>query len=173
LQDSEDEFARLFAKHQRLLFGHLVTLLGNTSDAEEVLQETCVVLLRERAKFRPGSNFVSWALVIAHNQVHRFRRSQKRQRQIFSSGMVDSLASECEERCHELDARRDALSHCIDQLAASDRELVDAAYAGEESLKDVAERLGRPSNTVYKALHRVRRALLECVQRNLRAKERP
>ena len=39
-----DEFARLFAQHDRWLFSYLVTLLGSPAHAEEVFQEVCVVL---------------------------------------------------------------------------------------------------------------------------------
>ena len=35
---SQDEFARLFSKHQRLLYAYLVTLLNDPASAEEVLQ---------------------------------------------------------------------------------------------------------------------------------------
>jgi DNA-directed RNA polymerase specialized sigma24 family protein len=36
---------------------------------------------------------------------------------------------------------------------------------------EIAERLGRPVNTVYKALQRIRNSLLDCVDRTLRAQE--
>ena len=35
------------------------------------------------------------------------------------------------------------------------------------TFKSVAQTLGRPVNTVYKALNRIRKALYECIERTL------
>jgi RNA polymerase sigma-70 factor (ECF subfamily) len=59
-----DAFARLFAQHDRWLFAYLVSLLGNSADAEEVFQEVCVVLWREYETFELGTEFVKWVCVI-------------------------------------------------------------------------------------------------------------
>ena len=63
-----DAFARLFAAHDRWLFAYLVTLLSDPMHAEEVFQEVCVILWREHEKFQLGTDLLSGASVIAHNQ---------------------------------------------------------------------------------------------------------
>ncbi len=78
--ERRDAFARLFAQHDRWLFAYLVSLLSSSAHAEEVFQEVCVVLWREYETFQLGTDFVKWVSVIAHNQVHRFRRQQRRGR---------------------------------------------------------------------------------------------
>ena len=100
LTDAErrDAFARLFAQHDRWLFAYLVSLLGSAAHAEEVFQEVCVVLWRECETFQLGTDFVKWVSVIAHNQVHRFRRQQKRVGPQLSDLAVDMLAEDAVER---------------------------------------------------------------------------
>jgi RNA polymerase sigma-70 factor, ECF subfamily len=170
LTDSErrDAFARLFAQHDRWLFAYLVSLLGSSAHAEEVFQEVCVVLWREYETFQLGTDFVKWVSVIAHNQVHRFRRQQRRVGPQLSDAAVDLLAQDAVERAGLLESRRDALRTCLEKLPNKDRQLVQHCYSDSRvTFKGVAQILGRPVNTVYKALNRIRKSLYECIERTL------
>ncbi len=161
-------FARLFAQHDRWLFAYLVSLLGNAAHAEEVFQEVCVVLWREYESFRLGTDFVRWVSVIAHNQVHRFRRQQRRVGPQLSDATVDLLAQDAVDRVDLLESRRDALHNCLEKLPAGDRQLVRHCYGDSRvSFKAAADELGRPANSVYKAMNRIRRALYNCIERTL------
>jgi RNA polymerase sigma-70 factor (ECF subfamily) len=171
--EQRDAFARLFAQHDRWLFGYLVSLLGNRSDAEEVFQEVCVVLWRECTTFQIGTNFVKWASVIAHNQVRKFRRSQRRHGPQLSDDLIDVLAAEAVEQVDKLELRRAALNGCLQKLGEPDRNLIRNCYSDvRSSIKTSAQRLGRPLNTVYKALNRIRKSLYECIERTLAAESR-
>jgi RNA polymerase sigma-70 factor (ECF subfamily) len=166
--ERRDAFARLFAQHDRWLFAYLVSLLGNSAHAEEVFQEVCVVLWREYETFQLGTDFVKWVSVIAHNQVHRFRREVRRVGPQLSDAAVDLLADDAVERAGLLESRRDALRNCLEKLSSKDQQLVQHCYSDSRvSFKRVAATLGRPVNTVYKALNRVRKALYECIERTL------
>jgi len=163
-----DAFARLFAQHDRWLFAYLVSLLGSSAHAEEVFQEVCVVLWRECGTFELGTDFVKWVSVIAHNQVHRFRRQQRRVGPQLSDAAVELLSRDAVQRVDLLESRRDALRHCLDKLPDNDRQLIRQCYAdSRQSFRAVAQLLGRPENTVYKALNRIRRALHQCIDRTL------
>jgi RNA polymerase sigma-70 factor (ECF subfamily) len=163
-----DAFARLFAKHDRWLYSYLVTLLGSTAQAEEVFQEVCVVLWRENETFQMGTDFVKWVAVIAHNQVRKFRRQNKQVGFQVNEVAFDLLAAEAVERADLFDYRRDALRRCLTKLSLSDRSLVQQCYADDKvNLKATAQKLGRPENTVYKAMNRIRRVLFECINRTL------
>lgn len=163
-----DAFARLFAKHDRWLFAYLVTLLSSPVDAEEVFQEISVVIWRNYEQFELGTDFVKWASVIAHNQVRKFRRQGRRHGFQLSDAALDLVAQETTRRADLLDFRRDALRYCIEQLSANDKQLVQMCYSEESTnFKSVAQQTGRPVNTVYKALNRIRRVLHECIDRKI------
>ncbi|MCA9230456.1 MAG: sigma-70 family RNA polymerase sigma factor [Planctomycetales bacterium] len=165
-----DAFARLFAKHDRWLFSYLVTLLGSPAHAEEVFQEVCVVLWREHEKFELGTDFVKWVAVIAHNQVRKFRRQHKRGSYQLSDEACELVAAAAIERANLFDYRRDALRQCLGKLPEEDRRLVQLCYDDSTmSIKATANRMGRPVNTVYKTLNRIRRVLHECIDRTLTA----
>jgi RNA polymerase sigma-70 factor, ECF subfamily len=166
--ERRDAFARLFAQHDRWLFAYLVSLLGSAAHAEEVFQEVCVVLWREHETFELGTNFVSWVSVIAHNQVHRYRRQQRRVGPQLSDVAVDLLAQDAVDRADLLESRRDALGRCLEKLHQKDRQLVSHCYSDtRSSFKTAAEVLGRPANTVYKALNRIRKSLYDCIERTI------
>jgi len=166
--EQRDAFARLFAKHDRWLFSYLVTLLSSPASAEEVFQEVCVVLWREHETFELGTDFVKWVAVIAHNQVRKFRRQHKRSVYQLSDEAYEHVAAAAIERANLFDSRREALSDCLGKLTSEDRHLVQLCYDDSAmSIKSTADRLGRPVNTVYKALNRIRRVLHECIDRNL------
>ena len=163
-----DAFARLFAQHDRWLFAYLVSLLGSSAAAEEVFQEVCVVLWREHESFELGTEFVKWVSVIAHHQVQRYRRQRRRVGPQLSDAVVDLLSCDAVERVDLLESRRDALRGCLEKLSDTDRHLVQQCYSdSRHSFKTAAEQLGRPVNTVYKALVRIRRALYQCIERTL------
>jgi RNA polymerase sigma-70 factor (ECF subfamily) len=166
--ERRDAFARLFAQHDRWLFAYLVSLLGSPSDAEEVFQEVCVVLWREYESFELGTSFVKWVSVIAHHQVQRFRRHRRRGGAQLSDAAVDLLAEDAVARVDLLESRRDALRRCLEKLPDSDRTLVRCCYGDSRgTFKTAAESMGRPANTVYKALNRIRRVLFQCIERTL------
>ena len=167
-RERRDAFARLFAQHDRWLFAYLVSLLGNAAHAEEVFQEVCVVLWREYETFELGTNFVKWVSVIAHHQVYRFRRQQRRAGPQLSDAAVELLAEDAVQRVDLLESRRDALRRCLEKLPDHDRQLVRHCYGDSRvTFKTVAQALGRPVNTVYKALNRIRKALYDCIERTL------
>jgi RNA polymerase sigma-70 factor (ECF subfamily) len=67
-----------------------------------------------------------------------------------------------------LEARRDALRSCLQKLSSTDRQLVQHCYSDSRTtFRRAAEVLGRPVNTVYKALNRIRKALYDCIERTV------
>lgn len=167
-RERRDAFARLFARHDRWLFAYLVSLLGNAGHAEDVFQEVCVVLWREYESFELGTDFVRWVSVIAHNQVRKFRRDRQRVGPQLSDSAVEMISRDGVERIDLLESRREALRRCLEKLSERDRQLVRDCYSDvRRSFKRVAEDLGKPVNTVYKALNRIRKALHDCIERTL------
>lgn len=166
--DHREEFARLFAGNDRWLYGYLMALLGNASDAEEVFQDVCVVLWREYETFDLKSDFRKWVSVIAKHRVMQFRARQGRQAMQLSDKAIRLIAEESVEKYSLLEDRRLALHCCLEQLAEEDRNLIAVCYSElNRSFKRAAEQLGMSVNTVYKALQRVRKTLRVCVERRV------
>ena len=76
-------------------------------------------------------------------------------------------SAEALERSDEFEQRRVALVECLAKLRPKDRDLIEQRYAPGERGKRLAEQLGRPANSVYQTLGRIRRVLMECIQRRM------
>lgn len=168
--ERRDAFARLFARYDRWLFSYLVSLLASPAHAEEVFQEVAVTVWRLSDQFELGTDFVKWVSVIAHNQVRKFRREAKRTGFQLSEAACVQIADDAARRADLFEFRREALQQCLSKLPTTDRQLVQRCYSdAAPSFKSIAHELGRPVNTVYKALNRIRRSLHDCIDRTLSA----
>jgi DNA-directed RNA polymerase specialized sigma24 family protein len=70
-------------------------------------------------------------------------------------------------------SEREALDACLHKLPAAQRELVLTAYTKGTRMDDLATQRGQTPMALYKLLHRIRQALLDCVQRTLAQEEHP
>ncbi len=87
----------------------------------------------------------------------------------FSDEFLETVSKEALERSDELEQRRAALVECLKKLRPKDRELIQQRYTPGERGKHLAEQIGRPANSVYQSLGRIRRVLMDCIQRRLTA----
>lgn len=164
---SSREFVQLFTRSQRRLFLYILTQVPHPADAEEVLQETNVIIWSKSSQFQAGTNFFAWACQIAHFEILKYRSRHKRSRLLLSEEFIEQVAAEAVEQIDLLESRRSALQICLSKLRDKDRQLIESRYAPGEKGKDLAEQIGRPANSVYQSLGRIRRTLLECIQRQL------
>ncbi|REJ93350.1 MAG: RNA polymerase subunit sigma [Planctomycetota bacterium] len=164
-----EEFVQLFTANQRRLYLFILPQVATTQDADEVLQETNLVIWNKYQQFSVGTNFFAWAAQIATYEVLKHRQRRYREKLQFNDEFVNLVAAEAAERGDELEQRRRALQHCLSRLRAKDRKLIQMRYRPGESGKALAAELGRPANSVYQSLGRIRRSLLECINRRLAA----
>ncbi len=168
-----EEFVRLFGANQGRVFAFLLTLLPSYADAQEILQQTSIVIWRKFDTFDPAGDFVRWACGIAYREALNHLKHQRRDRLAFSQQVLEKVAAERLDRGGVLDRCRLALQNCLQKLGNRDRQIIDNYYyQGRSTASEVAAALGRPVDTVYKALARIREALHLCIDRTLAAEER-
>ncbi len=170
---AQDEFVRLFSRHQRQVYAYIATILANPADVEEVLQETSIVLWTKFDTFRRDESFVKWACGVAHLQMLRFFRKQKRRMLPLDQPTIEVLLAERDDMEDRLEDRRAVLTECVQKLPAKDRRLVEACYFPGAKFKDAAQRLGRSVAALYHSLSRIRRRLYECINRTIASDTRP
>ena len=164
-----ENFVQLFTKWQRRLFLFILAQVPIVGDAEEILQETNLVIWRKSHTYTPGTNFYAWCCRIAVLEVLKYRERRRRNAVSLSDQLIEILAREASEHVDSLEDRRNALLTCLTKLAPADRELIRRRYSPGQTGRTVARQLGRPANSVYQSLSRIRRSLLECIKRRLAA----
>ena len=158
----------LITQHQRQIFGYIHALVPNRADAEDILQETSLVICEKFDDFREGTDFVAWACQIAWWNVRRARQKYARSKVVFDDDVVEAISHTAVNMIPKLDGRHDALAHCLAKLHPRDRDLLLTRYEpGAGGVEAAAQRSGRSMEAAYKALARLRKLLHDCVSQRL------
>src|SRR3954454_25062872 len=107
--DRSKQLMALITRHQRQIFAYIYTLVPRRHDAEDLLQETSVVICEKFHEFRPGSDFVAWACQIAWWRVRYSRQKFARSKVVFDQDVLDAVARTASTMATEVDERHEAL----------------------------------------------------------------
>jgi RNA polymerase sigma-70 factor, ECF subfamily len=164
-QTLPEPFVRVLLANQGNIHAYITSLLGNLQQAEEILQETNVVLCRESDQFSTITDFTAWACRIAYFQVLKYRKQRQRDRHTFDDSLLNMVAEEAAPCARELGKRRRALDECMGKLSDLQRNLIMRRYGSNGSVQLVAREYGRSPGAISQSLYRIRSALLKCVER--------
>jgi RNA polymerase sigma-70 factor, ECF subfamily len=171
LPSKVDRFMTELMCHQRRLYQCIHAMLPRQQDAEDAMQDALVVLWKKFDQFDPATSFYAWASRVAYLEVQNHRRRNSRLVTILDEGVFEQIAVEVGRQSDLLEARRAAMQRCADRLSPTDRELLNWRYLPGATIKEIAQRLGRPANSVCKSLGRIRQALWDCINEEMAAKE--
>jgi RNA polymerase sigma-70 factor (ECF subfamily) len=148
--------AELYDRHGSVLYALLLKILGDRSDAQEILQESFVQAWRRAADFDPrrGSE-IAWLVSLARNRaIDRLRsrnlravREEEAGREIpIDRQSVDT--SEGAERQAILGELRERMRAALSELPEAQREVIELAYFQGMSQSEISGKLGEPLGTV-------------------------
>ncbi|QDT93647.1 sigma-70 family RNA polymerase sigma factor [Gimesia algae] len=166
------EHVRLIAQSQRRIYAFIYSLVGHSTDADDILQETNVVLWRKRETYKPGTNYLAWAFAIARLQVLAHRSQQARKGITFDDVLLEKLAKVASTESEQYDHRNAALQNCMQKLTTSQQELISRRYQPDGAVNSLAAEIGKTSKAVSESLRRVREKLRQCIERTLSAEAR-
>jgi RNA polymerase sigma-70 factor (ECF subfamily) len=168
VEPPQDElFQQLMAQNQRALFYYILSMVPRTTDAEEILQETNVTLLRNSQDFERGTNFKAWAFRVAYFVSMQHRQRKHREALTFDSDLVDTLAEEASDGLELAETRWSAFKYCLQKLRPADSGLLMDYYKAGTDRASLANTAKRPLGSIYKSISRIRKTLLQCVTRRI------
>ena len=165
-RDSE-QFLTLLTTSQSTLYAYIVSLLPNRQQADDILQETNIVLWRKADDFQDGTSFLAWACQVAYFNVLSYRRRRSRDRHTFGDDLFDYLAERQCERVDAVEDRQQALRRCLEKLSPKHRTLIEARYQAGVSVRRMADERQTTEGALSQSLYRIRATLLDCIKRNL------
>lgn len=160
------EFVRLWTANSRKIFAYIATIIPDWSEAEDIFQETGVVVWEKFSEYEPGTDFCAWARKIAYFKMlshHKIRDRWK----VLDNSLQEALLTETAEMTDLLEYQHEALSECVKKLSDKDRNLLYRRYHEDRTVKQIALKVGRSLDAVYKALQRVHDKLFDCVNQSL------
>lgn len=155
-----EEFEAAALPHMDDLFRTARRVVGNQSEAEDVIQETFLEAWKSFERFEPGTNCRAWLYkimfhVIQHNRRKRFRfnlRSTRDENVELEAALVYE-APVAQELTDE-----DVIA-AFDRIPQQYREVMVLVDVQEFSYKEAAETLNIPQGTVMSRLNRGRKLL--------------
>ncbi len=163
-----EEFVALLTGSHGKLLGYLLSLLGRWHDAEDVLQRASLLMWQKFDAFECGSDFVAWASTICFYEARNFQRLSARSPLAWDADLLETLAEERLADLAQQERRMVALEGCLRKLPRDQREVLRAAYTAHGAIIELAGQVNRAPRTLYNKLQHPRRALAECVLRQLR-----
>jgi len=170
-ESPDEQFVQLFAGHERHLRAFIRSMGLDWFAVDDVVQTVSLVMWRKWDQFDPDTDFMQWARVIARFEMLKFRRTMARDRHVFRDDVMELLADAAEELDSQASAdnHRAALQQCLNSLPAKSERLIRAAYAGDRTIREVADDIGQSATAFYKTLNRIREKLRHCAEQRLDA----
>lgn len=151
-----DDVVAEYAPRLGRLAHRLLGWSGQGDDVEDIVQETFVAALKRQRHFRGDASLWTWLSAIAVNQCRtrlRRRKSWRRwigfQRERHDNSPAPVVQDETTHRVRE----------AVGQLKQDDREVIVLFYLEDQSIRQIAEMLGKTGNAVEVRLHRARQRL--------------
>ena len=158
-------FDALVGAYSARLYGYFYRLTGSRHDAEDLLQELFVRLVRMVGEYRHDGRFDAWLFRIATNLVRdRLRRAKKT-----PAVGLDLSPTGCEgtawaqqpdhknpdpsEVVHRAE-QVDQLQRAIGELPEAEREVILLRHFSQVSFREIADLMGTPLGTALARAHR-------------------
>ena len=155
----------LITRSQRAIYGYIYSLVGSRDLADEILQETNVVLCRKIDEFDGRVKFTTWACRVAYFELLRKRKAAVRDKLTFmDDALLDALAGQAMELADRESDFLPLLRECMQELPAQSRSMIERRYESGGSVQAITQATGRSAGSVRVALHRIRNALMNCIQ---------
>jgi RNA polymerase sigma-70 factor (ECF subfamily) len=166
-EDRTSAFIKLFTSHEARLSAFAMSLIPNWADADDVLQQTNLILWKKFDEFELGTNFFAWAGRILYLEAKEFRKKKLRSKLHFNDDLLDAVAATAVEMSDTLANQQKVLGDCIAKLNHSQREILRLRYEERGSVATVATEVNRSIKTIYNSLGAIRKLLIDCVTRRL------
>ena len=159
-------FSVLMDRHSAAVRRRIGSMVRNTTDVEDLLQEVLLKVWRHLSTFRSESSFRTWMIRVAVNEVLQLYRREQRWRWSQTSGDPDALSSPCESP-HQSLARGEvthAVRTAVAGLPAKYRQVLILRDLDQLSVRETAQWLQSSIPAVKTRLFRARHMLLAALQ---------
>jgi len=169
-EGDERAFSELYDRYSRPVYATGVRLLGDTSLAEELVQDAFTNVWRGASSFDPErASFATWLHRITRNRAVDLDRRRRSRPQYAGENTLQNLSGS-----PEPEASVDGwdVAEALSRIPCEQREVLTLAYFEGLSQREIAQRTGVPLGTIKSrttaALKRLHRALANPAARECR-----
>lgn len=169
---NKDFYKEIVRRYQKKLFVYIYHLSRNREEAEDILQNVFIKVLKNVKSFDVERKFSSWIYRIAHNESVNYikRKSSKKFISLDDISTVkDKLETSSDEESPDefwfrRELRRD-MHVALDKLPQKYREVLVLRYFMNKSYEEMSDILGKPANTIGTLLNRAKDKLSHTMER--------
>lgn len=160
IQSTLDDFETVALPHINDLYRAARRIMSNTSDAEDVVQETYLQAWKSFHRFEPGTNIRAWLFKILFHVASHHRRKLFRFKQadVTDETIAETIAYE---PAPAPNLRDEEVLAALEKVPQNYRIVILLADVQEFSYKEIAEILQIPIGTVMSRLSRGRGIMRE------------
>lgn len=158
-------FDRLVELYSPRLYGFMYRLIGDTHEAEDLVQEVFVRVVRTIGRYQEDGRFEAWLFRIAVNLARDYGRRAKRSIDALSlehaeeddqsiAARVTRTAIEAADDPLRQADRATRVQEALARLSAPERETILLRHYADMSFAEIAEAMGTPLGTALARAHR-------------------
>lgn len=140
-------------RHDRLIFGVSLRLVGNRQDAEDITQDVMLKIFSKLNSFEGRSSFKTWMVRVTRNACKDWLKKRA-----ISKQYSQALANEPQEHS-TIEYEEDRLIGLLKDLSPADREVLTLRFVADLSLQEISETtdlsLSATKMRLYRAIDRL------------------
>lgn len=157
----------LLMEHYGFVYRQARRFIALPDFAEDVVQQVFVEMLKTPDRWRHEVDLRPLLTVITRRTAQKIWREQAKILPDNLRQIADLIKSEFEENLTEIDSgeeRIDALQQCMEKMSEPAQQLLMHYYYDGMTTESIARQMQKKSNTVYKAIFRLREKLRDCIE---------
>ena len=104
-KDTSSDFMRLYMTHESKIRGYVLCMVNNWADADDILQEAAIVMMKKYKGFDSKRGFLHWALRVAHFEVLNHVSNKRNRLPLFSPEVLEAIEERAAREIQRQDTR--------------------------------------------------------------------
>lgn len=149
----KEAFQKLYQNTDKTIYGFILSIVKNPTDAEEIMQETYLKVWTSAGSYQSQGKPLAWMFTIARNLCYMKFREQKHEADV---GLSELAEMEMGDYCPQIEDAADkmVLNAALHGLSEEERQIVILRTAGGMKHREIAAALELPLATVLSKYNR-------------------
>lgn len=162
-EGDQHAFEYLFTRYREALTRLFEQRLGDKDTAADLLQETFIKVYLHLGDYSRSYTFGQWIYTIARNTLVDYLRRRSNDLSIDERFRAPQATTPSPEESVIINQSRNHFYSAINELSAEYREIIEMRFLEEYSYEEIAEKLGRPINTIKTQIRRAKAAVCKLI----------
>lgn len=163
-QGDQQAFEHLYTRyHEAIMRLFEIRLAGDKEAAADLVQETFIKVYLHIDSYSPNFTFGQWVYTIARNTLVDHLRRRADDISIDEKFRAPASTTPTPEESVIISQRKAHFEASLNELSEDYRQIIEMRFLDEYSYEEIAEKLGKPINTVKTQIRRAKAAVCKMI----------